>query len=131
MAISESSLISKTQEKDVKYVIVTRRYYSLYFYLAAHPAFEEVTIVDDNWIFKVNHPVQAIASYPSVEWQTCIGLGTPQFLVDMATNYPAIYQTRLNQLEPWMGLTEQDLEVFMNWQGCQFEEKFPVRNFNP
>ncbi len=74
-AISEPSFLSSIESGDVKYVIVTPRVYSLYFYLKVHPAFQEVAKLGDNVVFRVISPVRPISAYPNVKWDTCIGQG--------------------------------------------------------
>lgn len=124
--ISEPTLLSKIREKSVEYVFVTPSIYSLYRYLMIHPDFEEVDIIDNIAIFRVIHPVHPIVDYQNVEWETCIGRGTPEYLKNLKATDPARFEMRLrSQIEPWMGLNSQDLEAFMNWQGCQFDVVFP------
>jgi hypothetical protein len=124
MGISEPSLIRDIQENNVKYILVPFVYQGLYTYLSAHPDFEEVILLDNFMIFQINQPVKMISNYPGIEWQTCIGKSTPEYLRNLINNFPEEYETKLHEYaEPWMGLSAQDLEAFMNWQGCLFEEK--------
>lgn len=124
--ISESSLLSTIQEKNVEYIFVTPRIHSLYYYLKRHPDFEEVVILGNSAIFHINHPVRSILNYPHIKWETCVGAGTPAYLKNLKESNPARYETRLHdEIEPWMGLSEKDITAFQNWPGCQFEELFP------
>jgi len=110
----------------VKYVIITPKLYYLYYYLKVHPDFQEVANIDDKVIFRVISPVQPISSYPNVKWETCLGKGTPEYLKNLEQAKPARFETLFReQLEPWMGLSRQDVTAFENWQGCQFEVVFP------
>jgi hypothetical protein len=125
-AISEPSLLSTIGSRDVKYVMVTPQVYSLYFYLKAHPAFQEVAKLSDSVVFRVIAPVRPISTYPNVKWETCIGEGTPEYLKNLRLEKPAAYEARLrDQIMPWMGLSRQDLMRFENWQGCQFPAVYP------
>jgi 4-amino-4-deoxy-L-arabinose transferase-like glycosyltransferase len=124
--ISEPALISTIRQKDIRYVIVTPAVYYLYYYLKAHPDFEQVTHLNNNMIFRVIQPVQPLSSYPNVKWETCVGKGTPEFLNNLYQIFPARYETMLrDQFEPWMGLSSQDMTTFKNWQGCEFESVYP------
>jgi hypothetical protein len=121
--ISEPLLIGEIQENSVKYIIVPLGYQGLYLYLSAHPDFEEVILLDNFTIFRANHPVKMISNYPTIEWQTCIGKSTPEYLKNLIKYYPGEYEVKLHEYaEPWMGLSARDLEAFMNWQGCLFGE---------
>jgi len=121
--ISEPSFIREIQENKVNYVFVPFGYQGLYNYLSAHPDFEELLLLDNFIVFQINQPVKMISNYPSIEWQTCIGKSTPEYLRNLINNFPEEYETKLHEYaEPWMDLSAQDLETFMNWQGCFFEE---------
>jgi 4-amino-4-deoxy-L-arabinose transferase-like glycosyltransferase len=124
--ISEPVFLSTIRKRDVKYVFVTPPVYSLYYYLKLHPDFEEIAIIDNIAIFRVIRFVQPISNYPNLEWTTCIGKGTSEYLKNLKNADPLRYKMKLQDLiEPWMGLTKKDLEAFINWQGCQFEVGFP------
>jgi 4-amino-4-deoxy-L-arabinose transferase-like glycosyltransferase len=119
--ISEPVFLEKITEKGAKHVIVTKGVYPLYYYLTLHPAFEEVTIVDNSAIFRVVSSPQSISTYPNLHWDTCIGDGTAEYFINLKQNDPARYDSRLqNEIKPWMGLSENDLDAFMNWEGCRF-----------
>jgi 4-amino-4-deoxy-L-arabinose transferase-like glycosyltransferase len=130
--ISEPALLSSIREKDIQYVFVTPSIYSLYNYLMIHPAFEKIGIIDNIAIFRVVREVQSIASYPDIKWNTCLGRGTPEYLRNLKDANPVRYEMKLRtEIEPWMGLNRQDLEAFMNWQGCQFGVIFPGSYSSP
>jgi hypothetical protein len=119
--ISEPVLIEKVNKMNVKYVIVTPRLHSLYSYLKTHPGFEEVLVVDIFPIFRVISPVQPIASYDDIKWETCLGEGTSTYFINLAETNPMRYEARLREeIIPWMGLSRDDIEVFKSWQKCQF-----------
>jgi hypothetical protein len=124
--ISEPSLLSTIREKNVKYIFVTPRIYSLYYYIKIHPDFEEVAILGNFAIFRINHAVQPLSNYPNIRWETCVGKGTPEYLKNLQESNPSRYEARLrDEIGPWMGLSEQDIETIQNWQGCQFQAVFP------
>jgi hypothetical protein len=124
--VSETALLATIREKNVKYIFVTPSIYYLYYYLKAHPDFREVAIIDTIAVFHVTRTVHPIASYQNVKWEPCIGRGTPEYLKNLKETDPTRLELKLKkQIEPWMGLTRHDLDVFMNWQGCQFEVNFP------
>jgi hypothetical protein len=128
--ISEPGFISAVRENNVKYVIVTPRLYYLYYYLKIHPDFEEVIRLGNSVVFQVIHPVQPISSFPNVKWETCVGMGTPEYLKNLQEIYPARYEAMLrDQFGPWMGLTRQDLTVFENWQGCEFDSVYGGKSY--
>jgi hypothetical protein len=61
-----------------------------------------------------------------VKWENCIGKGTPEYLWNLYTTYPARYKAMLtNNFEPWMGLSGQDVANIVNWKGCEFESTYP------
>jgi 4-amino-4-deoxy-L-arabinose transferase-like glycosyltransferase len=124
--ISEPVFLSTIRDKSVEYIFVTPTIYSLYRYLVVHPDFEEVDIIDNIAIFRVTGPVHSIADYQNIEWEPCIGRGTSTYLKNLKDTDANRFEMRLQkQLEPWMGLDREDLDAFMNWQGCQFEVNFP------
>jgi 4-amino-4-deoxy-L-arabinose transferase-like glycosyltransferase len=121
LGISEPVLVEKINNMDVNYVIVTPRLHSLYFYLVRHPDFEEMLKIDNFPIFRVISPVQPISFYTNVQWDTCIGQGTSAYLKNLEETSPSRYETKLREeIVPWMGLSKHDLDLFANWQGCQF-----------
>jgi hypothetical protein len=114
-------LISAIREKDVKYLIVKWEVDALYSYLKSNPSFKEVVMLGDTVIFHVIPPVNPLSAY-GMKWETCIGKGTPEYLMNLRQSNPASYETKLHQiLEPWMGLSREDLIRFEDWQGCQFD----------
>jgi hypothetical protein len=124
--ISEPVFLSAIRDKNVKYIFVTPSIHSLYRYLVVHPDFVEVDIINNIAIFRVIRTVHPIADYQNVEWEFCIGSGTSEYLENLKETDPTRFEMRLRrQIQPWMGLDRQDLEAFMNWQGCQFEVNFP------
>jgi len=124
LGISEPWIIENINENHVDFIIVTPRTFSLYQYLSLHPGFEFSAIVNDSFaIFRIVQPVKPISSYPDIIWNTCLGAEVPQYLQNLKQANPARYQYLLNNhIEPWMGLTDQDLDAFKNWQGCKFGE---------
>ncbi|HCC79308.1 MAG: hypothetical protein A2X25_06280 [Chloroflexi bacterium GWB2_49_20] len=132
LGLSEPSILSTINDKNVSYVIVTPRIYSLYYYLKVHPDFEELAVVGNFAIFRVNRPVQPISAYPHIRFETCLGVGTPEYLKNLEESNPMRFEARLrDEFGPWMGLTEQDMKAFQNWQGCQFEATFPGEYRSP
>jgi hypothetical protein len=130
--ISEPSLISTIQKKEIKYIIVTPKIYYLYFYLKIHPSFQEVTRTDNNVIFRVIAPVQPISGFLNAKWETCVGDGTSKYLKNLHRVYPERFETRLSeQFIPWMGLSRQDVTSFENWQGCVYDSIFPGKYLLP
>jgi len=126
LGISEPSLLATINDKNVSYVIVTPRIWSLYFYLKIHPDFQELLILDNVAIFRVSHPVQPISAYPNVHFETCIGEGTPEYLKNLEDSDPARFEVRLrDEFGPWMGLSYPEIKALQNWQGCLFNYIFP------
>jgi 4-amino-4-deoxy-L-arabinose transferase-like glycosyltransferase len=124
--LSEPELIKTLHEKNVKYVIVNPKILSLYFYLKIHPDFKEVYNLATFAIFHVERSAQPISTYPNTHWGTCLGLGLPEYLQNLEQSNPIRYTARLrDEFSPWMGLSEQDLKAFQNWQGCTFDPTFP------
>jgi len=118
---SEPWLISAIREKDVKYLIVKWEVDALYSYLKANPSFKEVVMLGDTVIFNVVPPVSPLSAI-GMKWETCIGKGTPEYLRNLRQSNSASYEAKLHQiLEPWMGLSREDLIRFEDWQGCQFD----------
>lgn len=119
--ISEPIFLEKITKKGATYVIVTRGIFHLYYYLKNHPAFEEVARVETFVVFRVVSPPRPLSTYPNVRWGACLGDGTGEYFKDLKQNDPVRYASRLqDELEPWMGLSEDDVEAFINWQGCHF-----------
>jgi 4-amino-4-deoxy-L-arabinose transferase-like glycosyltransferase len=127
LGISEPWLISAIKEKAIDYVIVTPRVYVLYYYLEAHPDFQEVARLGSTVIFKViHHPVQPISIYTNVNWEPCIGEGTADYLRNLKQERPENYNTKItNFFVPWMGLSRGDIESYQNWKGCVLDPVFP------
>ncbi len=126
MGISEPLLLSSIQEKNVKYIIVTPRVYSLYYYLKIHPDFEQAVILGKFAVFRIKNRVESISAYPNINWSTCVGLGTSEYLTNLEKTDPARFEARLgDEIGPWMGLFRSDIKTFQNWQGCKFDSIFP------
>lgn len=124
--ISEDSLISIINEKNIDYIIVTEKIYSLYYYLNLHPNFEKVAVFRNAVIFKVKSPVQYISDYPKTNFITCIGIGTKEYFSNLKTKYPESYEAKFKSVySPWMGLSTQDLDNIVNESDCLFNANFP------
>jgi hypothetical protein len=124
--ISEVWLISTIEKNAIDYVIVTPSTKLFYYYLDAHPDFEEVTRANGIVIFQVTHPVRSSSEIPQMGWETCIGAGTSEYLRNLKREKPGNYEAKLIEFfSPWMGLSRGDIENFENWQGCVLDLVLP------
>lgn len=125
LGITETSLIDIINNEKIKYIILTPKIHFLSVYFYNSPSYEYVDQVDEYAIFRVKSIAYPYSEFDSKGWETCIGMGTPEYLSNLRNKKPSKYSLNLSTIyEPWLGLTDEYIQQLIQWKGCMFNSEY-------